>query len=55
MNYKQRGEKLREIIKSIRDGTFNYKEREEKKINWTKYDYAQINEMADYLDNIRDI
>ena len=55
MNYKQRGEKLRKIIKSIRDGTFDYKEREEKKINWTKYDYAQINEMADYLDNIRDI
>ena len=49
------GEELREIVKKVRDGSFEYKSRDKSEINWAKYDYAQIKEMADYLNNIRDI
>jgi len=52
---KQRGEELRKIIKNIRDGTFEYKSKEPIKTNWRQYDRAQIYEMANYLDNIRDL
>src|SRR5659263_254730 len=52
---KYAGEELRAIIKKVRDGTFEYKNRDKSEINWAKYDYAQIKEMADYLNNIRDI
>ena len=55
MPSKQRGEELRKIIKSIRDGTFKYESKEPVTTNWTQYDHAQIHEMADYLDNIRDL
>ena len=49
------GEELRDLIKNVRDGTFEYENRDKSEINWAKYDYAQIKEMADYLNNIRDI
>jgi len=49
------GEELREIIKKIRDGTFEYRNRDEAETDWAKYDAAQIKEMANYLDNLRDI
>ena len=49
------GEELRELIKKVRDGTFEYTNREEAGTNWAKYDYAQIHEMANYLDNLREI
>jgi len=49
------GEELRELIKKIRDGTFEYENREEAETNWAKYDSAQIHEMANYLDNLREI
>lgn len=49
------GEELREIIKNVRDGSFEYRNRDEAKTNWAKYDSAQIKEMANYLDNLRDI
>jgi transposase len=49
------GEELRDLVKKVRDGTFEYKNRDKSEINWAKYDYAQIKEMADYLNNIRDI
>jgi transposase len=49
------GEELRDLVKKVRDGTFEYKNRDKSEINWVKYDYAQIKEMADYLNNIRDI
>jgi len=49
------GEELRDLIKNVRDGTFEYNNRDKSEINWAKYDYAQIKEMADYLNNIRDI
>jgi hypothetical protein len=43
------------IIKNIRDGTFEYESKEPVKTNWAQYDQAQIYEMANYLDNIRDL
>jgi hypothetical protein len=55
MPSKHVGEELREIIKRIRDGTFEYRNRDKAEIDWAKYDAAQIKEMADYLDNLRDI
>ena len=55
MPSKQRGDELRKIIKSIRDGTFKYESKEPVTTNWTQYDHAQIHEMADYLDNVRNL
>lgn len=55
MPSKYAGEELREIIKKIRDGTFEYRNRDEAETDWAKYDAAQIKEMANYLDNLRDI
>ncbi len=49
------GEELRGIIKNVRDGSFDYRNRDEAETNWAKYDSAQIKEMANYLDNLRDI
>jgi transposase len=46
---------LRETITSIRKKEFPYKEKEQKKIDFTKYNTAQINEIADVLETIRDI
>ena len=51
----QRGEELQKIIKSIRDGTFEYESKEPVTTNLAQYDQAQIHEMAKYLDNIRDL
>ena len=51
----KRGEELRKIIKNIRNGTFEYDGRGKVKINWTKYDQAQIHELVDYLENVRDL
>jgi len=55
MNFKQRGENLREIIKKMRDRTFEYESRDPPETNWTQYDQAQIWEMVAYIDNVRDI
>lgn len=52
---KFRTKDLQSIIKSVRDGIFEYKEKEEPEINWAKYDEAQINEISDVLDNIRNV
>ena len=49
------GEELREIIKKVRDSSFEYEHRDKGEINWAKYDFAQIKEMANYLDNLKDI
>ena len=51
----QRGEELHKTIKSIRDGTFEYESKEPVTTNWAQYDQAQIHEMANYLNNIRDL
>ena len=40
------GEELREIIKKVRDGSFEYEHREKGETNWAKYDFAQIKEMG---------
>ena len=45
----QRGEELIKIIKSIRDGTFEYASKYPVITNWTQYDQAHIHEMAGYL------
>ncbi len=55
MPSKYRGEELRKIIKKVRDGTFEYRNRDNAETNWGKYDSAQIKEMANYLENLRDI
>ena len=52
---KQRGEELKKIIKSVRDGTFEYNNKEPVKTDWAQYDQAQIYEMVNYLNNIRDL
>ncbi|MEA1906274.1 MAG: hypothetical protein U9N12_04875, partial [Euryarchaeota archaeon] len=52
---KQRGEELKQIIKSVRDGTFEYDSKEPAKTDWAQYDQAQIYEMVNYLNNIRDL
>ena len=46
---------LRETIIHIRKGEFPYKEKEQKKIDFAKYNTVQINEIADVLEIIRDI
>jgi len=55
MASKNQGKELRDIISRIREGTFEYESRDEKKTNWTKYNQAQIHEMSDFLNNIRDL
>jgi len=45
----------RKIIKSVRDGTFEYTSKEPVKTDWAQYDQAQIYEMIYYPDNIRDL
>lgn len=44
---------LRNILQAVKDGTFRYEEREEKKIDWKLYNEAQLNELADMLKMIR--
>ena len=55
MPSKKQGEELRKIIKSVRDGTFEYASKEPVTTDWAQYDHAQIYEMIYYLDNIRDL
>jgi len=55
VNIKQRGDALRSIIGSVRDGSFEYDERQPPKTNWSMYDRAQIGEVTLYLENIRDL
>jgi transposase len=53
MDRKQR--KLDELIKELKDRKFKYIPREEREIDWSKYDEAQLNEINDMLLMIRDI
>ncbi|MEA1895001.1 MAG: hypothetical protein U9N36_07355, partial [Euryarchaeota archaeon] len=55
MPSKQRGEELRKIIKSVRDGTFEYKSKEPATTDWAQYDQVQVYDTVYYLDNIRDL
>ena len=52
---KSRTEELRTIIKQVRDGEFDYDSREPPTTNWNLYDNVQIKELANYLDNLRDL
>ena len=44
---------MQEIVNDVREKQFDYKPREEKKINWRAYNTAQYREMAETLDFIR--
>lgn len=46
--------KLDELIKELKDKDFRYIPREEREIDWSKYDEAQIHEINDMLLMIRD-
>lgn len=41
--------KLDELIKELKDKEFKYIPREEREIDWSKYDEAQINDMLFFL------
>jgi transposase len=46
--------KLDGLIKELKDKEFKYIPREEREINWSRYDEAQLNEINDMLLTIRD-
>jgi transposase len=46
-------DELRELAKSVRYGTYQYEGRPKKSLDWSSYNEAQINEMADTLNLIR--
>jgi len=46
---------LKKIVKTVRDGTFEYKSKDPVKTNWTQYNQVQIYEMVNYINNIRDL
>ena len=48
-------EDLRNLVKSVRDQSFPYEKREQPERNWHLYDQAQVNEIADVLETIRDV
>ncbi len=50
-----RGEDFQALIVKIRNNEFDYEHREPVKTNWSKYDQAQIHEIADYLENTREL
>ena len=50
-----RSKELREVASSVRNGTFQYEARPKKSVDWASYDEAQVNELADMLNSIRDI
>ncbi|MGQ9722442.1 MAG: hypothetical protein ACUVXA_14095, partial [Candidatus Jordarchaeum sp.] len=47
-------EKLNRLIEQLKKDEFKYVPREEKEIDWSRYDRAQINEINDMLLLIRD-
>jgi len=54
-NHKLTPKKLQETISQIRKRKFPYKTKEQKKVDFTKYNIAQINEIADVLETIRNV
>lgn len=55
MNHKQRGDFLRKVIDQVREKEFPYESREKKKVNWSMYDVAQCQEIADMIELIREL
>ncbi len=47
-------EELRQLVTSVRDGTFQYEGRPKKSVDWSSYDEAQVHELADMLETMRD-
>jgi hypothetical protein len=41
--------KFNELVKELKDKKFKYEQKDEKQINWSKYDKAQIHEVNDML------
>ncbi len=46
---------LKDLVKSVRDRSFQYSSRDSMKRNWSDYDRAQVNEIADVLESMRDM
>jgi len=46
---------LQKLLSSIESGAFKYESKEKEPINWSSYDQAQINEINDMLEYIRDV
>ena len=46
---------LQNLVTAIRSGEFEYEEKEVKRIDWSKYDEAQINEIKDMFQMINDV
>ena len=46
---------LKKLLGAIDAGDFKYESKEKEPINWTAYDQAQINEINDMLEYIRDV
>ncbi len=55
LSRKLREEELRKIVSSVRQGDFLYQKKEDKEIDFVKYNKAQINEISDVLEMIRDV
>jgi cytoplasmic iron level regulating protein YaaA (DUF328/UPF0246 family) len=55
MPSKQRGEEPEINHQEYPGRTFEYESKEQVLTNWAQYNQAQIYEMANYLDNIRDL
>ncbi len=55
MNPEVRKRRLQTVITLVRDQEYPYEERPEKKIDWPRYDQAQVNEACDVLELIRDL
>jgi transposase len=51
MLFKKRdtSDELRELISSVRDGTFHYEGRPKKSLDWSSYDEAQVREVSNML------
>ena len=48
-------DELKEMASSVRKGTFNHDGRQRRSIDWASCDEAQVNELADVLEMIRDV
>lgn len=46
-------DELRELVRSVRSGTFQYDGKPKRSLDWSSYNEAQVNEMADTLNLIR--
>lgn len=51
---RHRTEDLRNLVSSVRNGTFHYAGKPKKSLDWSSYDEAQVHELADILELIRD-